>query len=129
MADENETYTSSYYDEGVGLPAPEGVFGTEIHRSSTVAEQTNEAQLLLDLIKTQDPIEYSKLTKTAAAMPVLIKVPGEGRVKMLLGLAPYEQDPFLPIQTQINGKFLALREDIDDVTDAPSVIVLNSTVL
>ena len=48
---------------------------------------------------------------------------------MLIGLAPYEQDPFLPIQTQIYGNFLALSEDIDDVTDAPSLIVLNNTVL
>ena len=129
MTDADATYTPSYYDEVVGLPAPEGVYGTEIHRISTVAEQTNEAQLLLDLIKTQNPIKYSKLTKTAAAMPVLIKVPGEGRVKMILGLAPYEQDPFLPVQTQINGKILALREDIDEVTEAPSVVVLNDTVL
>ena len=72
MTDAETTYTPSYYDEGKGLPAPEGVYGTEIHSTSTIAEQTNEAQLLLDLIKTQDPLEYLKLTKTAATMPVLI---------------------------------------------------------
>ena len=132
MTDADATYTPSYYDEGVvGLPAPEGVYGTEIHSTSTIAEHTNEAQLLLDLMKTQDPLEYSKLTKTSAKMPVLIKVvvPGEGRVKMILRLAPYEQYPFLQVRTQINGKILALLEDIDKVTEAPSVIVLNDTIL
>ena len=38
-------------------------------------------------------------------MPVLIKVAGEGRVKMILGLTPYEQEPFLQVRTQINGMF------------------------
>ena len=127
--DADATYMPSYYDEVVGLPAPERVYGTEIHSTSTVVEQTNKAQNLLELIKTQNPVEYSKLTKTAAAMPVLIKVPGEGRVKMILGLAPYEQDPFLPVQTQINGKILALQEDLDEATEAPNVVVVKDTVL
>ena len=89
----------------VGLPAPEGVYGKKIHSTKSIAVQINEAQLFLDLIKTQDPVQYSQLTKTR----------NEGRVKkMLLGLAPYEADLFITPKPPIDGKFLALREDIDD---------------
>ena len=90
MADANAAYAPSYYDEMVGLPAPEGVYSKEIHSTKSIAVQINEPQLFLDLIKTQDPVQYSQLAKTSASMPFLVKVPGEGsRVKMLLGLEPY----------------------------------------
>ena len=82
-------YTPTYYDEAVGLPAPEGIYGKEVHSTKTGAAQINEARLLLDLIQTQDPIQYAKLTDTSAPMPVLMKVPGQSKVRMLLGLAPY----------------------------------------
>jgi hypothetical protein len=78
---------------------------------------------------TQDPIQYTNLTHTSAPMPVLIKVPGEGRVKMLLRLAPYKADLCLATTTPIDGKFLALKEDIDDPKEATTVITLNDTVL
>ena len=133
MADADAAYAPSYcYGETIGLPAPEGVHGKEIHSTKSIAVQINEAQLFLDLIKTQDPIQYSQLTKTSApSMPVLlVKVPpGEGRVKMLLGVAPYEADLFITPKPPIDGKFLALREDIDDPTEPPTVITFQDTVL
>ena len=128
MADADAAYAPSYYDETNGLPAPEGVYGKEIHSTKSIAVQINEAQLFLDLIKTQDPIQYSQLTKTSAPMPVLVKVPGEGRDKMLLGVAPYEADPFITPKPTINGKFLAaLKDDIDDPKEAPTVITFDDT--
>ena len=74
-------YTPTYYDEAVGLPAPEGIYGKEVHSTKTGAAQVTEARLLLDLIQTQDPVQYAKLTDTSAPMPVLIKVPGTSRVR------------------------------------------------
>jgi len=72
MADAPDEYTPSYYyDEAVGLPMPEGVYGTELHSTKSIATQITEAQLLLDLIKTQDPIQYANLTHTSAPMSVL----------------------------------------------------------
>ena len=62
-------------------------------------------------------------------MPVLVKVPGEGRVKMLLGLAEYKADPFVNRNPSIDGKYLALREDIDDPKESPTVITFNDTVM
>jgi len=129
MVDPPVVYTPTYYDETVGLPAPEGVYGKELHSNKNGATQIAKAKLLLDLIMTQDPIQYANLTHTSAPMPVLIKVPGEGRVKMLLGLSPYKADPFSATTTLIDGKFLALKEDIDDPKEAPTVITLNDTVL
>ena len=122
-------YTPTYYDEQVGLPAPEGVYGKEVHSTKAGPAQINEARLLLHLIQSQDPVEYAKLAGTSAPMPVLIKVPGEGRVKMLLGLAPYVADPFLATNSPLDGKFLALKEDIDELDEAPPVITLSDTVL
>jgi hypothetical protein len=49
-------YTPTYYDEAVGLPAPEGIYGKEVHSTKTGAAQVTEARLLLDLIQTQDPV-------------------------------------------------------------------------
>ena len=88
MADADAAYAPTYYVETDGLLAPEGVYGKELHSTKSIAVQINEAQLFFDLSKTQDPIQYSQLTKTSAPMPVLVKVPNEGRVKMLLRLAP-----------------------------------------
>ena len=130
MADAEAAYAPTYIVETDGLPVPEGVYGKEIHSTKSIAVQINEAQLFLDLIKTQDPIQYSQLTKTSAPMPVLVKVPGEGRDKMLLGVAPYEADPFITPKPTINGKFLAaLKDDIDDPKEAPTVITFDNTVL
>jgi len=130
MVDPPAVYAPTYYDEAVGLPAPEGVYGKKLHSNNNIATQISEAKLLLDLIMTQDPIQYANLTHTSAPMPVLlIKVLGEGRVKMLLGLAPYKADPFSATTTPIDGKFLALKEDIDNPKEAPTVITLNDTVL
>ncbi len=85
-------YTPTYYDEAVGLPAPEGIYGKEVHSTKTGAAQINEARLLLDLIQTQDPIQYAKLTDTSAPMPVLMKVPGQSKVRTRIapntGLTP-----------------------------------------
>ena len=96
-------YTPTYYDEAVGLPAPEGIYGKEVHSTKTGAAQINEARLLLDLIQTQDPIQYAKLTDTSAPMPVLMKVPGQSKVRMLLGLAPYVGDPFVQANSPLDG--------------------------
>ena len=128
-AAEPVVYTPTYYDETVGLPSPEGVYGKEVHDTKAGPAQVNEARLLLRLIQNQDPVDYAKLADTSAPMPVLIKVPGEGRVKMLLGLAPYVADPFLATNSPLDGKFLALKEDIDEIGEAPSVITLSDTVL
>ena len=122
-------YTPTYYDEAVGLPAPEGIYGKEVHSTKTGAAQVIEARLLLDLIQTQDPIQYAKLTDTSAPMPVLMKVPGQSKVRMLLGLAPYVGDPFVQANSPLDGKFLALKEDIDELGEAPPVITLSDTVL
>ena len=121
-------YAPTYFDETAGLPAAEGVYGKEIHSTKPIAVQITEAQLFLDLIKTQDQTQYAQLAKTSAPMPVLVKVPGEGRVKMLLGVAPYEADPFITPRPTIDGKFLALKDDIDDPKDAPTVITFDDTV-
>ena len=127
-ADANTAYAPTYYDETVSLPAAEGVYGKEIHSTKPIAVQITEAQLFLDLIKTQNPTQYAQLAKTSAPMPVLVKVPGEGRVKMLLGVAPYEADPFITPKPTIDGKFLALKDDIDDPKEAPTVITFDDTV-
>jgi len=114
----------------VGLPSPEAVYGKEVHSTKIGPAQVNEARLLLCLIQSQDPVEYAKLADTSAPMPVLIKVPGTGRVRMLLGLAPYVADPFLATNSPLDGKFLALKEDIvDELDEAPPVITLSDTVL
>jgi len=76
MADGPDEYTpSAYYDKTVSLPIPEGVYGTELHSTKSIATQITEGQLFLDLIKAQDPIQYANLTHTSAPMPVLVKVP------------------------------------------------------
>jgi hypothetical protein len=63
-------------------------------------------------------------------MPVLIKVPGTSRVRVLLGfLAPYVGDPFVQANSPLDGKFLALKEDIDRLDEAPPVITLSDMVL
>ena len=36
-------YAPTYYDETVGLPAPEGVYGKEVHSTKNGAAQVNEA--------------------------------------------------------------------------------------
>ena len=118
MATPPAPYTPHYYDETVGLPAPEGLYGKDLHSTKGIADQITEAQLLLDLLKTQDPLQYSQLTRTSAPMPVLVKVPGEGRVKLMLGLAPHEADPFITPKPSVDGKFMALKEDIDDPNEA-----------
>ena len=106
MADADAAYAPTYYVETDGLLAPEGVYGKELHSTKSIAVQINEAQLFFDLSKTQDPIQYSQLTKTSAPMPpVLVKVPNEGRVKMLLGLVPYEADPFITPKPQLMANF------------------------
>ena len=65
----------------------------------------------------------------SAPMPVLIKVPGKSRVRMLLGLAPYVGDPFVQATLPLDGKFLVLKEDIDRLDEDPPVITLSDTVL
>ena len=35
MVDPPSAYTPSYYDERVGLSAPEGVYGKELHSNQT----------------------------------------------------------------------------------------------
>ena len=126
--DANTAYTPTYYDETVSLLAAEGVYGKEIHSTKPIAVQITEAQLLLDLIKKQDPTQYAQLAKTAAPMPVLVKVPGECRVKMLLGIAPYKADPYITPKPTINGKFLALKDNIGDLKEAPPVITFDDMV-
>ena len=129
MATPPAPYTPHYYDETVGLPAPEGLYGKDLHSTKGIADQITEAQLLLDLLKTQDPLQYSQLARTSAPMPVLVKVPGEGRVKLMLGLAPYEADPFITPKPSVDGKFMALKEDIDDPNEAPTTITFEANAL
>ena len=105
--DTNAAYAPTYITETDGLPVPGGIYGKEIH--STIAVQINEAQLFLNLIvKSQDPVQYLLLARTLAPMTVLVKVRGEGRVKMLLRVASYEADPFITPKPPINGKFLLM---------------------
>ena len=130
MVDGPDVYTPSYSMRRLVCQCQkQGVYGTELHSNKSIATQINEAKLLFDLIQTQDPIQYANLTHTSAPMPVLVKVPGEGRVKMLLGLAQYKADPFVNPKPPIDGKYLALREDIDDPKEPPTVIIFNDTVM
>ena len=104
MVDGPDVYTPSYSMRRLVCQCQkQGVYGTELHSNKSIAMQINEAKLLFDLIQTQDPIQYTNLTHTSAPMPVLVKVPGEGRVKMLLGLAQYKADPFVNPKPPIDG--------------------------
>ena len=105
-------------------------YGKELHSTKSIADQITEAQLLLDLLKTQDPLQYSQLARTSAPMPVLVKVvPGEGRVKLMLVLAPYEADPFITPKPSVDGKFMTLKEDIDNPNEAPTSITFEDYAL
>ena len=46
---------------------------------------------------------------------------------MLLGKAPYEADPNITPKPTIDGKFLVLKDDIDDPKEAPTVITFDDT--
>ena len=127
-ADTNTAYAPTYYDEPVSLLAAEGVYRKEIHSTKPIAVQITEAQLFLDLMKTQNLFQYVQLVKMVAPMPVLVEVPGEGKVKMLLGVAPYEADLFITPKLTINGNFLTLKDDINDPKEAPNVITFDDTI-
>ena len=126
--EQNEEYEPTYYCNIIGLPPPEGIFGKELQAAKTPQAQFNDASAMLRLITDQDQSQFYKLGQTSAPMPVLVKVPGTCRVKLLLGLAPFLQDPF-NTQSSVDGKFLALREDIDDPTEAPTVLTFPTSIM
>ena len=53
-------YTPTYYDEAVGLPAPEGIYGKEVHSTKTGAAQINLVLAILTILLPSEPIKCSK---------------------------------------------------------------------
>ena len=122
-------YTPTYWDENESLPSPSGLFGKHIEANKDINTQISEAKLFLDFIQKEDQSSYGALASTTTPTPLLIKVPGTHRVRLLTGITPYMQDPFEPEPSQLIGQFLAILQDIDRKEQEAQVIRLPNDIL
>ena len=123
------TYTPTYIEADEDLPSPFGKFGKEIEATKTKQQQKYEAKKMLDFIQMEGTAHYTGLITTSTPTPLLIKVPGTHMVRFITGMAPYVNDPFSNKTSQLNNHFLAIMQDIDNVTEDATVIRLPNNIL
>ena len=118
-------YTPVYWDELNSLPAPTGLYGKEILAEKTPEIQRLETSKMLQFITSATPDQYATLVTSKMPMALLIKVPDTHMVRFITGLAPYMQDPFSATPASIlDGKLLAIMQDIDNPAEAPTPLEL-----
>ena len=130
-SDDDTGYTPVYYDDDEGLPNPEGQYGMHIQRSKTEQDQRQEAARMLTFIKSDPSLEkLGALATTTAPTPLLVKAPGNNsRVRFILGLSPVLSDPFMAITSPLEGKLLAISQDISSTDETPMPITLTEDIL
>ena len=118
-------YTPVYWDELNVWPAPTRLYGKEILAEKTPEIQRLETSKMLQFITSATPEQYSTLITSKMPMALLIKVPDMHMVRFITGLAPYMQDPFSATPASIlEGKLLAIMQDIDNPAEAPTPLDL-----
>jgi hypothetical protein len=127
----NDEYTPSYYNAGDGLPTPEGHFGKHIQSNKPVEVQREEATRMMTFIRTNPSLDkMGALATTTAPTPLLIKSPGNNnKVRCILGFAPVLSDPFMADASPLEGKLLAISQDISTVTETTMPIILPDKIL
>jgi hypothetical protein len=123
------TYTPTYVDEDDYLPSPFGKFGKEIEATKSKEKQQFEAKAMLTFLNTEGTAHHTSLTTTSTPTPLLIKVPGTHMVRFITGLAPYVNDPFSNTTSHLEGHFLAIMQDIDNVNEDAAIIRLPGNIL
>ena len=127
----NTQYTPVYYDAEAGLPNPEGQFGKHLQREKTERAQREEATRMLTFMLTNPSIDkMGALSTTTAPTPLLIKAPGNNnKVRFILGIAPVLSDPFMAHISPLEGKLLAISQDISLATETTLPITLPDNIM
>ena len=118
-------YTPVYWDKLTALPAPTRVYGKEILAEKTPEIQRLETSKMLQFITSATPEQYATLVTSKMPMALLIEVSDTHMVRFITGLALYMQDPFSATPASIlDGKLLAIMQDIDNPAEAPTPLEL-----
>ena len=119
-------YTPTYWNEQ--WPDADGIFAKIINQRYSKMERRLAAVKMLQFMKDAGPDQYGSLVGVKTPVPMLIKVPDSNMVRFITGLAPFIADP-LQHASPLDGKLLAIQQDIDDPTETPNIILLPSDLL
>ena len=114
-------YTPSYWNEQ--WPDANGIFAKIINQCYSKMERRLAAVKMLQFMKDSGPDQYGSLVGVKTLVPMRIKLPDSNMVRFITGLAPFIGDP-LQHASPLDGKLLAIQQDIDDPTETPSTILL-----
>ena len=119
-------YTPTYWNEQ--WPDADGIFAKLINQRYSKMERRLAAVKMLQFMKDCGPDQYGSLVGVKTSVPMLIKVPDSNMVRFITGLAPFIGDP-LQHASPLDGKLLAIQQDIDDPDETPSIILLPPDIL
>lgn len=121
------TYTPTYYKEEDGLPAPQGIYSTALQTQKQPQELREEAAKLWTFITTPNQ-DRAALAYTNTPTTYIIKEPGTAQVRIIWGIAPFLADPLANTPSPLQGSYLGIGYDIDDIGERPSPTTLPATI-
>ncbi len=123
----NETtqtaYTPLIWD--ATLPRAEGVTAVHYQTNVPTNDQIQQSAALFSLLQAQDHTAFDALHSITTPAPMLIQNPGKNTVRFIMGTAKFLADPLHhPSGHELQGRFLAIGEDLLEPTDTPRPLIL-----